>query len=118
MTKRKRTRTASDPNLVFCPVCEVNHDAPICNKNDELLQSFIPPLFEPIKFTYRVGRGESFTPFVGGVLTFELPDDTMIEVEAYIRPGEPIGLAIRGLDCSLDIESRLDNKVIVKPRPR
>lgn len=53
--------------------------------------------------------------YVGGVIRMRL-GDVVLEVEAYRRPGYPLGLYIRGLDCSFDVEPKTDNTIIVKPR--
>ena len=82
-------------------------------------QSITPPSDPtPLAFDHR-SRGESISEaLVGGTLRFELPDGNTMEVEGFIRPGNSIGLLIRGLDCYLDIEPQVANVVIVKPRPR
>lgn len=72
----------------------------------------------PIAFTHHTFRGDPDPAYksLGGPIRFTLPDNSVIEIEAYVRPGNPIGLLIRGIDCMLDVEPQASNTIIVKPR--
>ena len=58
----------------------------------------------------------------GGVITIRIPGgidgELRIELEAYRRPGASLGVQVRGLDSSLDVEPKGDNTIIVRPRTR
>ncbi len=78
----------------------------------------LPPPPTPIPFVHIARRSDVDPAYqsTGGALRFTLPDGSTIEVEAYVRPGHPVGLMVRGIDCWLDVEPNASNVVIVKPR--
>ena len=72
-----------------------------------------------IGVSYKPSRGDA-TPveYVGGVVTFTLPEGEQFEIEAWIRPGYSTGLYVRALDGLIDIEADAANTVRIKPRAR
>lgn len=54
--------------------------------------------------------------FAGGIIEVEVAPGERIQIELFTRHSSDLGIRVRGIDSSIDIEPEGGNCVVVKPR--